>query len=168
MDCRATRETKKRIFDYDTARPYFQQVIAEAVHYYKQHKDEPLTLPHWLEETAKLMQEGHMEEDVWVSIIQDFLDNEPVNRINAAFLYDKAFDRNPVDMRKGETSRILTIMRNDIKGWHEVGKARMNGYGNSGICFERDLEGDKATSDSLEGDTKIGFTAVPDDEIIPF
>ena len=71
VDCRATRETKKRIFDYDTARPYFQQVIAEAVHYYKQHKDEPLTLPHWLEETAKLMQEGHMEEDVWVSIIQD-------------------------------------------------------------------------------------------------
>ena len=109
-----------------------------------------------------------MEEDVWVSIIQDFLDNEPVNRINAAYLYDKAFDRNPVDMRKGETSRILTIMRNDIKGWHEVGKARMSGYGNSGICFERDLEGDKTTNGALEGDTKIGFTAIPDDEIIPF
>lgn len=168
VDCHATRETKNKIFDYDTARPYFQQVVAEAVHYYKQHKDEPLTLPHWLEETAKLMQEGHMEEDVWVSIIQDFLDNEPVNRINAAFLYDKAFDRNPVDMRKGETSRILTIMRNDIKGWHEVGKARMSGYGNSGICFERDPIGDKTTSDASEGDTKISFTAVPDDEIIPF
>ena len=168
VDCQATRETKKRIFDYDTARPYFRQVVAEAVHFYKQHKTEPLVLPHWLEETAKLMQEGHMEEDVWVSIIQDFLDNEPVSRVNAAYLYDKAFDRNPVDRRKGETSRILTIMRNDIKGWHEVGKARMTGYGNSGICFERDPEGDKTTIRTTEGDTKIGFEPVPDDQVIPF
>ena len=168
VDCHATRETKNRIFDYETARPYFRQVVAEAVHFYKRHKNEPLVLPHWLEETAKLMQEGHMEEDVWVSIIQDFLDNEPVNRINAAFLYDKAFGRDPVDMRKGETSRILTIMRNDIKGWHEIGKARMAGYGNSGICFERDPEGDKTTLRATEGDTRNGFTAVPDDEIIPF
>ena len=168
VDCHATRETKNRIFDYETARPYFRQVVAEAVHFYKRHKNEPLVLPHWLEETAKLMQEGHMEEDVWVSIIQDFLDNEPVNRINAAFLYDKAFGRDPVDMRKGETSRILTIMRNDIKGWHEIGKARMAGYGNSGICFERDPEGDKTTLRATEGDTQNGFTAVPEDEIIPF
>ena len=168
VDCHATRETKNRIFDYETARPYFRQVVAEAVHFYKRHKNEPLVLPHWLEETAKLMQEGHMEEDVWVSIIQDFLDNEPVNRINAAFLYDKAFGRDPVDMRKGETSRILTIMRNDIKGWHEIGKARMAGYGNSGICFERDPKGDRATLRATEGDTRNGFEPVPDDQIIPF
>jgi hypothetical protein len=109
-----------------------------------------------------------MEEDVWVSIIQDYLDNELVGRVNAAYLYDKAFGRNPVDMRKGETSRILTIMRNDIKGWHEIGKARIHGYGNSGICFERDAEGDTETLSLTEGDTSNGFVAVPDDEIIPF
>ncbi len=161
VDCHATKETKSRIFDYAYARPYFRQLVAEAVHYYKQHKNEPLTLPYWLEETAKQMQEGHMEEDVWVSIIQDFLDNEPVARVNAAYLYDKAFDRNPVDMRKGETSRILTIMRHDIKGWHEVGKARLSGYGNSGICFERD-------KDTQLGDTNSAFSEVSDDEVIPF
>jgi len=168
IDCHATAATKSRIFDYDTARPYFRQVIAEAVHYYKQHQNEPLTLPQWLEDTARLIQEGHMEEDVWVSIIQDYLDNELVGRVNAAYLYDKAFGRNPVDMRKGETSRILTIMRNDIKGWHEIGKARIHGYGNSGICFERDAEGDTETLSLTEGDTSNGFVAVPDDEIIPF
>ena len=168
IDCHATAATKCRIFDYDTARPYFRQVIAEAVHYYKQHQNEPLTLPQWLEDTARLIQEGHMEEDVWVSIIQDYLDNELVGRVNAAYLYDKAFGRNPVDMRKGETSRILTIMRNDIKGWHEIGKARIHGYGNSGICFERDAEGDTETLSLTEGDTSNGFVTVPDDEIIPF
>ena len=168
VDCHATPATKARIFDYDTARPYFRQVIAEAVHYYKQHQEEPLTLPHWLEDTARLIQEGHTEEDVWVSIIQDYLDNEIVGRVNAAYLYDKAFDKNPVDMRKGETSRILTIMRNDIRGWHEIGKARIHGYGNSGICFERDTEGDTVATTLTEGDTSTGFEVLPGDEVIPF
>ena len=79
-------------------------------------------------------------------------------------------------------------MRNDIKGWHEIGKARLNGYGNSGICFERDkvslddieavvnakvAQKDVALDDSdtqnvALGDTLNGFQQVPDDLVIPF
>ena len=171
IDCHATHITKRRIFDYDTARPYFHQVIAEAVAEYKADPNKKPVLPFELEEQAKLEQMGHLEEDVWVSIIQDYLDAEPVGRVNAALIYDKAFGKDPVDMRKGEAGRILTIMRNDIVGWHEIGKARLNGYGRAGICFERDQVspneaegGEKVT----QGDTSTGFIEVEADEIIPF
>lgn len=171
IDCHATHITKRRIFDYDTARPYFHQVIAEAVAEYKADPNKKPVLPFELEEQAKLQQMGHLEEDVWVSIIQDYLDNEPVGRINAALIYDKAFGKDPVDMRKGEAGRILTIMRNDIVGWHEIGKARLNGYGRAGICFERDPvphnEAEGGANGS-QGDTSTGFHQVEADEIIPF
>ena len=167
IDCHATHLTKRRIFDYDTARPYFHQVIAEAVAEYKADPNKKPVLPFELEEQAKLQQMGHLEEDVWVSIIQDYLDNEPVGRVNAALIYDKAFGKDPVDMRKGEAGRILTIMRNDIVGWHEIGKARLNGYGRAGICFERDKVTLSDENESL-GDTSTGFHQVEADEIIPF
>ena len=167
IDCNATHITKRRIFDYDTARPYFHQVIAEAVAEYKADPNKKPVLPFELEEQAKLEQMGHLEEDVWVSIIQDYLDNEPVGRVNAALIYDKAFGKDPVDMRKGEAGRILTIMRNDIVGWHEIGKARLNGYGRAGICFERDKVTPSDGNESI-GDTSTGFHQVEADEVIPF
>lgn len=175
IDCNATNETKRRIFDYDTARPYFQQVIAEAVAEYKSAPDKKPVLPFDLEEQAKREQLAHLEEDVWVSIIQDYLDNELVGRVNAAYIYEKAFGKDPVDMRKGEAGRILTIMRNDIVGWHEIGKARLNGYGKRGICFERDeMTPNEAEGGSLGGakvavgGTEIGFEEVTKEEIFPF
>lgn len=164
IDCDATPETKKRIFNYDQARPYFRQVIAEAVAEYKKNPDAPLVLPYELEEEAKQAQLRHLEEDVWVSIIEDFLEAEPVHRVNAAYLWDKAFDKNPADMRKGEASRIVTIMRNDIEGWHEIGKARLNGYGRNAVCFERIVE----TKGDTLGDTSSGFEPVSDEVDIPF
>ena len=138
---------------------------------YKKDPNNVPVLPFDLEEQAKRAQLNHLEEDVWVSIIQEYLDNEPIGRVNAALIYDKAFGKDPVDMRKGEAGRILTIMRNDITGWHEIGKARLSGYGRAGICFERDQvsPNDDSTSENTAiGDTLIGFGAVPDDEIIPF
>ena len=143
IDCNATVATKRRIFDYDTARPYFHQVIAEAVAEYKKDPNNVPVLPFDLEEQAKRAQLNHLEEDVWVSIIQEYLD----------------------------AGRILTIMRNDITGWHEIGKARLSGYGRAGICFERDQvspNDDSTAENTAIGDTLIGFGAVPDDEIIPF
>ena len=175
VDCNASDETKAKIFDYKTARPYFRQVIAEAVHYYKQHPDEALVLPYHLEAEARKAQLSHLEEDVWVSIIEEFLDADTSNRVNAAYIYDKAFGKDPTDMRKGEASRILTIMRNDIAGWHEIGKARLSGYGRAAVCFERDEvspndEKPKMKGDTFGsiGDTKIGFEEVDDSIDIPF
>ena len=188
IDCHATEETKNRIFNYEMSREYLRQVTAEAVAYYKAHPHEDLKLSRRLELMAEQEQDEHLEEDVWVQIIDDFLESELVGRVNAAFLYEKALDKNKADMRKGEAARILTIMRNDIKGWHEIGKARLNGYGNSGICFERDkvslddieavvntkvAQKDVALDDSdtknvALGDTLNGFQQVPDDLVIPF
>ena len=170
IDCEATPETKKRIFNYDKARPYFRQVIAEAVAEYKKNPSAPLVLPYELEEEAKQAQLRHLEEDVWVSIIEDFLEAEPVHRVNAAYIWEKAFDKNPADMRKGEASRIVTIMRNDIEGWSEIGKARLPGYGRGAVCFERDndAKGDKIDTigDTFEGGA--GFETVDDTLNIPF
>lgn len=182
IDCHATDETKDRIFDYSLSRPYLQQVMAEAVAYYKAHPTEDLRLPRRIELMAEQEQDEHLEEDVWVQIIDDYLDSEPISRVNAAYLYDKVLDKNPADMRKGEAARILTIMRNDIDGWHEIGKARLNGYGRAGICFERDQVSPndtrevspkvtETTSNSTKGDTKSiapGFVGVDDNIIIPF
>ena len=171
IDCNATSATRQRIFDYDTARPYFKQVIAEAVAEYKKDPNKKPVLPFDIEEQAKREQLNHLEEDVWVSIIQDHLDNELVGRVNAAYIYDKAFGKDPVDMRKGEAGRILTIMRNDIVGWHEIGKARLTGYGKRGICFERDEvppNEDKGNTKVAVGGGKTGFVEVEDDEVIPF
>ena len=181
IDCHATDETKDRIFDYKTSRPYLQQVMAEAVHYYKQHPDEDLKLPRRIELMAEEAQDEHLEEDVWVQIIDDYLDTEPVARVNAAYLYEKALGKNAADMRKGESNRIVTILRNDIDGWHEIGKARINGYGRRGICFERDdvlSDVPQASPKNSVGDTKTtlgdtnsvpsGFEEVDDNIIIPF
>lgn len=178
IDCNATEETKERIFNYDLSRPYLQQVMAEAVAYYKEHPHEDLRLPRRIELMAEEAQEEHLEEDVWVQIIDDYLHGDIVERVNAAYLYEKALDKNPADMRKGEAARILTIMRNDIKGWHEIGKARLSGYGRAGICFERDhgaqsvtIEVSPKVTTQSKGDTQLtatGFEELDDNTIIPF
>ena len=178
IDCHATEETKDRIFDYKMSRPYLQQVMAEAVAYYKAHPNEDLRLPRRIELMAEEAQDEHLEEDVWVQIIDEYLERELVGRVNAAYLYDNALGKNPADMRKGESNRIVTIMRNDIAGWHEIGKARLTGYGNRSVCFEREKSvtqdipdvSPKVTKQAV-GDTKteaIGFTEVDDNIVIPF
>ena len=181
IDCHATEETKDRIFNYELSRPYLKQVMAEAVAYYKAHPKEDLRLSRRMELMAEQAQGEHLEEDVWVQIIDDYLESEPVSRVNAAYLFEKALGKNPSDMRKGEAARILTIMRNDIKGWHEIGKARLNGYGRAGICFERDQVTPTTTevspkvtetgANSAKGDTSEtlpGFEEVDDNNLFPF
>lgn len=145
----------KNIFDEDAAREEFRQVIAEAVHYFKEHPNEPPVLPKELEQIAERMQADHLEEDAWVSLIQDFLDKTPMSRVNALCLWENAFHKEGADMKRAEGTRILTIMRNDIEGWHEIGKARCDGYGRSLICFEKNI-------------IIPGFEDVPDDEAVPF
>lgn len=145
----------KNIFDEGAARKDFRQVIAEAVHYYKEHPTEPPVLSKELELMAERMQTNHLEEDVWVSLIQDYLDACTRDRVNALCLWVNAFGKEGADMKRAEGTRILTIMRNDIEGWHEIGKARCDGYGRSLICFERDTAG-------------TIFEEIPEEETVPF
>lgn len=139
IDVHIERATKN-IFDEKTAREDFKQVIAEAVHYYKSHPDELPIMSESLVKLAEKMQAEHLEEDSWTTIIQDYLDNTQRSRVNALCLWVEAFNKDKADLRRAEIGRILTIMRKDIKGWHETGKGRCPDYGNGAACFERSSE----------------------------
>ena len=152
----------KDIRDENAARPEFEQAIAEAVYYYKEHPEERPMLSDELTKYAEKMQRMHLEEDGWVAMIQDYLDSTTRDRVNSACIWVNAFEKSQPDMKRADSNRILTIMRNDIEGWHEIGKTRCNGYGRSLICFERD----KADPDvELSG---TGFEQLTDDVVIPF
>ena len=177
IDCHSTEETKRFMFENQETqiRPYLSQVIAEAVYRYKVDPTKKPVLPNSVAEQAVKEQNDHLEEDAWVSIIGEYLENDLAGRVNASYIWEKAFNKNAADMRKGEATRILTIMRNEIPGWHEVGKKRVPGYGNSSICFERDnmssmmspMTTNSTTAPSI-GDTFGGFQEVIDDDELLF
>lgn len=156
IDVHPERATKD-IFNEAVARKDIEQVIAESVAYYKANPNKPPILPRHIAEEAIAAQYEHLEQDVWVDLITEFLDKTRRDRVNAAVIWDEGFKRDPVDMKRAESSRILTIMRHDVKGWHEIGKHRIAGFGNSSICFEKDRP-----------DTSSGFTEIDDDETVPF
>lgn len=153
VDCNKKNATKD-IFDEKTARPDFQQAIAEAVHYYKLHPNEEPVMPKHLADTAIEMQLEHLEEDSWVSLIDEYLNSTNRTRVNALCIWVEAFDKPKADLRRSEIGRILTIMRNDIHGWREVGKARCPDFGNNSFCFDRE--------------NAIAFHEISDEEAIPF
>lgn len=150
----ATRD----IFDEATARPYFQQVIAEAVHDYKQDPDKPPVLPKDIEILAAARQSQHLEIDPWAVLIEDYLSTRySGNRVNAARIWEDAFNKDPADMKRADATRILTILRHDIHGWHEMeGRQRVDARSSPTLCFERDNK------------LLPGFQELADDEEIPF
>ena len=156
IDCHKSK-ARKDIFNEKEARPEFIQAIAEAVHIYKQDPDRPPVLPRHIEQDARQAQKDHLEEDSWVSLIEDYLETTSRDRVNALCIWDEGFKQDPVLQRRADINRILTIMRHDIKCWHEIGKARIPGYGNNAVCFERE----KIPEDS-------GFTPIEDTLEIPF
>ena len=156
----------KDIFDENSARPEFVQAIAEAVYYYKQNPNKAPVLPKNIEADARQAQIDHLEEDSWVSLIEDYLHSTNRERVNVLCIWDEGFKQDPVLQRRADINRMLTIMRNDIQGWHEVGKKRIEGYGRGSICFERDTEELQSVSPSDIEST--GFEPVGDTEMIPF
>ena len=160
IDCHKERATKD-IFNEEEARAEFIQAVAEAVHIYKQNPKRRPVLPRHIELDAMQAQRNHLEEDSWVSLIEDYLDRTSRDRVNALCIWDEAFNQDLVMQRRADISRILTILRHDIKGWHEIGKARIDGYGRGSICFERD-------SLSPNDLNNTGFEDFGDTETIPF
>ena len=168
IDCHKENATKD-IFDEKKARADFQQAIAEAVHYYKQNPKKLPVLPKHIEIEARQAQAEHLEEDSWVSLIEDYLTTTNRTRVNVMCIWDEGFKQDPVQQKRADINRMLTIMRHDITGWHEVGKARIEGYGRGAICFERDemlSPNREILSPSVTKNT--GFEPVGDTEEIPF
>lgn len=165
IDTHKARATKD-IFDEKTARAEFIQAVAEAVHYYKQDPNKKPVLPKNVEMDAVQAQAEHLEEDSWVSLIEDYLSETHRDRVNVLCIWAEGFKQDPVLQRRADINRMLTIMRNDITGWHEIGKARIDGYGRGAICFER---GDKPVPSVSPSDLEsTAFEPVGDAIEIPF
>jgi predicted P-loop ATPase len=160
------KNATKDIYNEKEARPDFIQAIAEAVYKYKQDPHKAPVLPRNVEADAMKAQTEHLEEDPWVQLIDDYLIKTNRNRVNVLCIWEEGFEQDGVQQKRADVNRILTILRNDIKGWHEIGKARIDDYGRGAICFERDTERLQEMSPSVTKGT--GFEPVGDTEMIPF
>ena len=160
------KNATKDIRDAAKARPEFIQAVAEAVYYYKQDPGKIPILPRSIEADAVKAQADHLEEDPWVQLIDDYLHGTNRDRINVLCIWEEGFLQSGVQQKRSDVNRMLTIMRNDIQGWHEIGKARIDGYGRGAICFERDTEQLQTVTPSVTNET--GFEAVGDTIEIPF
>jgi predicted P-loop ATPase len=156
VDCNKRKATKN-IFDEESARQDFIQAVAEAVHLYKSNPKKEPVLPRHLEAQARQAQSEHLEEDSWVTLITEYLSQTARERVNVLCILDEGFKQDLVKQRRSDINRILTIMRHDIHGWHEIGKARIPNYGNNAVCFERDAP-----------IKEPGFVQLGADEEIPF
>ena len=165
IDTRKDRATKD-IFNEAEARPEFIQAVAEAVHNYKQNPNALPVLPNHVAADAMKAQTEHLEEDPWVQLIDDYLHRTARDRVNVLCIWDEGFKQDAVLQKRADVNRILTIMRNDISGWHEVGKKRIDDYGRGAICFERDTEQLQTVTPTVTENT--GFEPVGDIETIPF
>lgn len=165
IDTHKDRATKD-IFNEAEARPEFVQAIAEAVHNYKRDPNALPVLPNHVAADAMKAQTEHLEEDPWVQLIDDYLHRTARDRVNVLCIWDEGFKQDAVLQKRADVNRILTIMRNDISGWHEVGKKRIDDYGRGAICFERDTERLQTVTPSVTNGT--GFESVGDTETIPF
>lgn len=164
------KNATKDIFNEEEARPEFIQAIAEAVHLYKQDPNKAPVLPKAIAADALKAQTEHLEEDPWVQLIDDYLHRTQRNRINVLCIWEEGFHQDGVQQKRSDVNRMLTILRNDIKGWHEVGKKRIDDYGRGAICFERDTENvtEQLRTVSPNDIESTGFEPVGDNELIPF
>lgn len=147
VECR-TEHVTDSLFSKGVAE-YFTLAWSEALHIFKG-ENPRLVLPKSLQDTAIQKQMTFLEEDPWVGMIQHYLDHTPKERICVMDLWREALDRDRDEPKRPETNRMHTIMKNEISGWHTVGKQRCDDYGIQ-RAYERDP-----------------FTDVPDEEQVPF
>ena len=108
-------------------REYFEQAWAEALYIYKT-EHPALILSNDIQEHALNIQKAFLEEDAWVGLIQEYLDNCTTKFVCAAELWQSALDQ-PGLPKRYDSGRILSIMRNEISGWEFAGNQRCGNYG---------------------------------------
>ena len=140
----------------DAVRSDFNRAWAEALWIYK-HEHPVLVLDPKLNDRILKEQERYLAEDPYLAPIQNYLEH-CTDRVCAHMLWDKAIDIDgkAIVPKSNDIKRINQLMRSKIKGWHEVGRQRVSGYGNP-IAYERDEEPDE-----------VQFVEIPEDEQVPF
>lgn len=93
-----------------------------------------------------------MQEDPWIGIIQEYLNNHP-QRVCTRMLWDEALGNEGLQGKSPDWKHISAIMAYNIKGWRQLDKrVRCGKYGIQ-VCYEPDPD---------------ALIDVPDEEQIPF
>ena len=142
------KQRKTRDLFDDDVREYFEQAWAEALYIYKT-EHPALVLSDDVQDNAIQIQKSFLEEDSWVGIIQEYLDNCTTKFVCAAELWQRALEQ-PGLPKRSDSGRILAIMRNEIYGWKAANNQRCGKYGIQ-KAFQRD-----------------DFAELPPAEVVPF
>ena len=135
VTCGVTKPTKD-IFD-DDARFEFAQAWGEAMEFYKRANGRVrLVLPNKLQPEALKMQQSYQEEDPYVGMIQEWLDNTDKDRVCVMMLWREALRKEFTDPTRREVNSLHEIMKNNINGWEFVGMQRVGVYGIQ-RCYDR-------------------------------
>lgn len=134
----AVNEPTKSVFGEEW-RNDFEQLWAEAVHYYR-NGEYSLILPKEMEREAEIRRGDYQEDDPRVGIIQEYLDTTEEKHVCVSMLYANALEEfGKPNLRV--SNELHEIMRNKITGWklhpNKNGKARCGKYGVQ-ICYVRD------------------------------
>lgn len=131
-------EPTKSLFAPDW-RDDFEQVWAEAVHFYKA-SEYSLTLSDDMEREAEDQRECYQEEDLRIGLLQEYLDNTDKTLVCVPMLYNEALNEFGKPTLK-VSNEIHEIMRRNIDGWklhpNKHGKTRCGAYGKQ-ICYVRE------------------------------
>lgn len=98
----------------------------------------PLILPPEVERQAEEMRTAYLEEDPDIGIIQEWLDKAGTDRVCAVQLWREALGHTFDQYGKKDINAIHEIMKNNIKGWHSVGRMRCGSYGIQ-RAYDRDV-----------------------------
>ena len=126
--------------DPEATKAEFRKAWAQALHIYKT-EHPALLMPSKLEAETFNQQAKYMQEDPWIGMIQEYLDNHPDQRVCSKLLWDEAlFPDMNVQGKSPDWKHITDIMNMNVTGWHQLDKrARCGKYGVQ-ICYEADKQ----------------------------
>lgn len=137
--------------DPEATKEEFKKAWAEAYHIFTTEHPQ-LVMPQELELETLAQQSMYMQEDPWIGLIQEYLDNHQV-RVCSKLLWDEALGNEGIQGKSPDWKHITAIMEMNITGWHQLDKrARCGKYGIQ-ICYEPDQD---------------EFVEVPEKEQVPF
>lgn len=123
-------ETENPLENIEASRAEILQAWGEVMdEYMRAGGDIPLVLSKEQAETAKRIQEGYLEEDPDIGLIQEWLGKHEGDVVCAVQLWKEALGREYERYGRKEINAIHEIMKNNITGWEAVGKIRCDNYG---------------------------------------
>jgi hypothetical protein len=96
-------------------------------------------LPKALQSEAAKAQEAYLEEDPWVGIIQEWLDNTEHERVCVLMLWREALGHLYDEPKRSDINALHSIMKKDVAGWALTKKQRLGNYGIQ-RCYMRIVE----------------------------